>query len=71
MPVVRIGCKASRNSFTCRMLFDFILKQTKPDVVKDSVVVRGRQIPLAVNDNVPSSVPRATSRISFESMPKD
>ena len=53
------------------MLFDFILKQTKPDVVKDSVVVRGRQIPLAVNDNVPSSVPRAASRISFESMPKD
>ena len=33
------------------MLFDFILKQTKPDVVKDSVVVRGRQIPLAVIRN--------------------
>jgi hypothetical protein len=28
------------------MLFDFILKQTKPDVVKDSMVVRGRRIPL-------------------------
>jgi len=42
----RIYCKESINSFTCRMLFDFILKQTKSDVVKDSVVVRGRQIPL-------------------------
>jgi len=30
------------------MLFDFILKQTKPDVVKDFMVVRGRQIPLDV-----------------------
>jgi len=33
------------------MLFDFILKQTKPDVVKDSMVVRGRQILLAVIHN--------------------
>jgi predicted metal-dependent hydrolase len=33
------------------MLFDFILKQTKPDVVKDSMLVRGRQIPLAVIRN--------------------
>ena len=30
------------------MLFDFILKQTIPEVVKDFMVVRGRQIPLAV-----------------------
>jgi hypothetical protein len=33
------------------MLFDFILKQSKPDVVKDFMVVRGRQIPLAVVRN--------------------
>ena len=33
------------------MLFDFILKQSKPDVVKDFIVVRGRQIPLAVIRN--------------------
>jgi hypothetical protein len=33
------------------MLFDFFLKQTKPDVIKDSMVVRGRQIPLAVIRN--------------------
>ena len=33
------------------MLFDFILKQTKPDVVKDWMVVRGRQISLAVIRN--------------------
>ena len=33
------------------MLFDFILKQTKPDVVMDSMVVRGRQILLAVIHN--------------------
>ena len=33
------------------MLFDFILKQSKPDVVDDTMVVRGRQIPLAVVRN--------------------
>ena len=33
------------------MLFDFILKQSKPDAVKDFMVVRGRQIPLAVIRN--------------------
>ena len=33
------------------MLFDFILKQSKPDVVEDTMVVRGRQIPLAVIRN--------------------
>ena len=33
------------------MPFDFILKQTKPDVVKDFMVVRGRQIPLDVVRN--------------------
>jgi predicted metal-dependent hydrolase len=33
------------------MLFDFILKQSKPDVVDDTMVVRGRQIPLAVIRN--------------------
>ena len=46
-----IGCKISRNSFTCRIVFDFILKQSKPDVVEDTMVVRGRQIPLAVIRN--------------------
>ena len=33
------------------MLFDFILKQTKSDVVKDFMVVRGRQIPMDVIRN--------------------
>jgi hypothetical protein len=33
------------------MLFDFILKQSKPDVVKNFLTVRGRQIPLAVIRN--------------------
>jgi predicted metal-dependent hydrolase len=33
------------------MLFDFMLKQNKPDVVNDSMVVRGSQIPLAVVRN--------------------
>jgi predicted metal-dependent hydrolase len=46
-----IGCKISRNSFTCRIVFDFILKQSEPDVVEDTMVVRGRQIPLAVIRN--------------------
>jgi predicted metal-dependent hydrolase len=46
-----IGCKISRDSFTCRMVFDFIWKQSKPDVNEDEMVVRGRQIPLAVIRN--------------------
>jgi hypothetical protein len=33
------------------MLFDFILKQSKPDVVENTMVVRGRQIPLDVVRN--------------------
>ncbi len=33
------------------MLFDFILKQSKPDVAKNFMVVRGRQIPLNVIRN--------------------
>jgi len=33
------------------MLFDFILKQRKPDVVENFLTVRGRQIPLAVVRN--------------------
>jgi predicted metal-dependent hydrolase len=33
------------------MLFDLILKQTKSDVVKDFMVVRGRQIPMDVIRN--------------------
>lgn len=33
------------------MLFDFILKQSKPNVAKNFMVVRGRQIPLAVIRN--------------------
>ena len=33
------------------MVFDFILKQSKTDVVEDTMVVRGRQIPLAVIRN--------------------
>ena len=46
-----ICCKISRNSFTCLKVFDFILKQSKPEVVEDTMVVRGRQIPLAVIRN--------------------
>jgi len=30
-----------------------------------------RSLPTSGNDNEPSNVPRAASRISFESMPKD
>jgi hypothetical protein len=33
------------------MPFDFILKQTKPDVVKNFMVVRGCQIPVAMIRN--------------------
>jgi hypothetical protein len=33
------------------MLFDFILKHGEPDVVKNFMVVRGRQIPLALTRN--------------------
>ena len=33
------------------MLFDFILKQSKPDVVEDTMVVRDRQIPVTVIRN--------------------
>ena len=33
------------------MLFDFILKQSRPDVVEDTMLVRGRQIPLTVIRN--------------------
>lgn len=33
------------------MLFDFILKQTKPNLGENVLTVRGRQIPLAIIRN--------------------
>jgi len=42
----------SKNSFTCWVSFEFILKPTRPEVADHFLVVRGRRISLAVVRNL-------------------
>ena len=44
----RLCCKSRPASFTWRVLFDFILKQTRPELAENFLDVRGCRLPLAI-----------------------
>lgn len=43
-----MGCKTDAGSFTCRVLFDFLFKPTRPAPAEHFLEVRGRRRPLTV-----------------------